>query len=140
MKTLFMSLFLLVSIVGYSQRGHERGHGRDGYKDLSAEQIAQLETKKLTLALDLTEKQQQQVEELQMQKAVERKAKMEERKSRDAKPDADERYALMNERLDKQIEMKENMKSILNKEQFEKWEKLAAGKKMRGRCKVHKGK
>lgn len=140
MKTLFMSLFLLMSVAGFSQKGHERGPERGNYKDMSAEQIAQLETKKLTLALDLTEKQQEQIAELQMQKAVDRKARMEERESRDSKPDADERYALMNERLDKQIEMKEKMKSILNKEQFEKWEKLAAGKKMRGRCKVHRSK
>ena len=135
-----MSLFLLLSVIGYSQRGHERGSERDHYKDLSAEQIAQLETKKLTLALDLTEKQQQQINELQLEKAVERKTRMEERKSRDSRPDADERYAMMNERLDKQIEMKENMKSILSKEQFEKWEMLATDKKMKGRCKVHRGK
>ena len=139
MKTLFMSLFLLISVMGYSQRGHERGSERDRYKDLSAEQIAQLETKKLTLALDLTEKQQEQINELQLVKAVERKTRMEERQSRDAKPDANERYAIMNNRLDKQIEMKENMKSILSKEQFEKWENLATDKKMRGRCKVHRG-
>ncbi len=136
MKTLFMSLFLLVSIVGYSQRGSHQGP----YKDMSAEQIAQLETKKLALALDLTESQQQQINEIHFQKAIERQERKEARKAQEEKPDANERYEHMNERLDKQIEMKESMKEILNKEQFEKWEKLAAHKHMRGRCKVHRGK
>ena len=34
----------------------------------------------------------------------------------------EDKYKMMNERLDRQIEMKQKMKSILNDEQFEKWE------------------
>ena len=135
MKTIFMSLLLLVGMMGYSQRGPQH----HAYKDMSPEQIAQLETKKLTLALDLSEKQQQQIGEIYLDKAIEMKAKMEEKRSRDSKPDADERYAMMNERLDRQLEMKENMRQILDKDQFEKWEKLAVKREIRGRCKVHKG-
>lgn len=136
MKTVFMSLLLLVGIIGYSQRGPQH----HPYKDMSPEQIAQLETKKLTLALDLSEKQQKQIGEIHLEKATERKARMEEKRSRDSKPDADERYTMLNERLDRQLEMKENMRQILDKEQFEKWEKLAVKREMRGRCKVHRGK
>ena len=138
MKALFATLLMMVGILGFSQRGPEH----HPMKDMSPEQVATLETKKMTLALDLTEKQQQQVQEIHLEKAIDLKARKEEHKSRDSKPDADERFQMMNDRLDKQIAMKDQMKDILDKDQFEKWEKLNLTRgrsKMRGRCKVHKG-
>ena len=138
MKALFATLLMMVGTVGISQRGPEH----HPMKDMSPEQVATLETKKMTLALDLTEKQQQQVQEIHLEKAIDRKTLKEEHKSRDSKPDADERFQMMNERLDKQIAVKDQMKDILDKDQFEKWEKLNLTRgrsKMRGRCKVHKG-
>ena len=137
MKTLLSSIFLALAMLGYSQHGPHHG----GMKDMSAEQRASLETKKLTLALDLSKNQQQKIREIQLEHALKRDTKKEERGGeRDVKPNADERYAMMSSRLDDQIEMKAQMKEILGKEQFEKWEKLHPGKKMRGKCKVHKGK
>lgn len=138
MKTLFAAVLMMTGLVGFSQRGHDH----KAMNDMSPEQVATLETKKLTLALDLNEKQQQQVQEIHMEKAMERQARKEERKDRDSKPDADERFQMMNNRLDNQIAVKDQMKDILNNEQFEKWEKLNLTRgraKMKGRCKVHKG-
>jgi sulfopyruvate decarboxylase TPP-binding subunit len=43
---------------------------------------------------------------------------------------ANERFAKANERLDAQIAMKRTMKNILNKEQFEKFEKTNKKRKM----------
>ena len=136
MKTALLSILLVTGLMGYSQRGPHHA----GMKDMSADQVASIKTKKLTLALDLSEKQQQEIQEIHLEQAMERQTRREEGRNRDSKPDADERYAMINERLDRQIEMKEKMKGILGKEQFEKWEKLAATKEMRGRCKVRKGK
>ena len=138
MKALFAAVLMMTGILGFSQRGP--GHER--MKDMSPEQIAILETKKMTLALDLNEKQQQQIQEIHLEKAIERQAHREEREDRDSKPDADERFQMMNERLDKQIAVKDQMKDILSNEQFEKWEKLNLSRgrsKMKGRCKVHRG-
>jgi len=136
MKALLVSIFLTLGMIGYAQHGpHHRG-----MKDMSAEQRATLETKKLTLALELNEKQQQEIQEIHLEKAIARDAMREERKEKDSKPDADERYAMKSEKLDRQIEMKNKMKTILNKDQFAKWEKLHLGKEMRGKCKPHKGK
>ncbi|MEN8788610.1 MAG: hypothetical protein ABF293_10295 [Flavobacteriaceae bacterium] len=136
MKTLLISTFLALGMLGYAQ--HAPHH--KGMKDMSAEQIASLETKKLTLALDLSENQQQKIQELTLDHALKREAKREEQKAKDSKPDADERYDHLSSRLDSKIEMKAKMKEILNKEQFEKWEKLQIGKEKRGKCKSHKGK
>ena len=138
MKALFATVLLLAGLAGYSQRGPAHG----SMKDMSPEQVATLETKKMTLALDLTEKQQQEIQAIHMEKAIERQTRMEERKNRDEKPDADERFQMMNDRLDKQIAMKDQMRDILDKDQFEKWEKLnlTRGRSMnKGRCKGHKG-
>ncbi len=136
MKTLLTSIFLALAMFGYSQHGpHHKG-----MKDMSAEQRASLETKKLALALDLSENQQKKIQEIHLERALKRDTRKEERKERDAKPDTDERYAMMSNRLDNQIEMKAQMKEILDNDQFEKWEKLQLGKEMKGRCKVHKGK
>ncbi len=136
MKALVTSIFLTVAMLGYAQHGHQHR----GMKDMSPEQWASLETKKLTLALDLNENQQQKIQEIQLEKAMTREAKKEERASSDTKPDADERYARMSDRLDRQIEVKEKMKDILNKEQYEKWGKLQLAREMKGKCKEHRGK
>ena len=94
---------------------------------MSAEQMATLQTKKMTLDLDLTEVQQNKVKALNLENAKKRKAKMEERKaqkdtSERPKLTSDEQYAMKAERLDAAIVHKAELKKILSNEQFEKWE------------------
>jgi hypothetical protein len=98
-------------------------------KDLTPEQMATLQTKKMTLALDLTEAQQAQVKALHLENAKMRKTKMEERKAQKEegeakKPTSEERYAMTNARLDHQIAQKAELKSILSDEQYAQWEKM----------------
>lgn len=95
--------------------------------DLSAEEMANLKTKKMTLHLDLTSAQQEKVKAIVLEESQMRKAKMLEMKSKkDAgtlqKPSKEQRLEMMNERLDKQIAMKAKMKDILNEEQYARWE------------------
>src|SRR5690606_5117364 len=96
--------------------------------DMSPEDIAQIQTKKMTLELDLDESQQKKVNALLLE---EEKARVEKKAAyRKMKEDADtkaaitkeDRVKMMNERLDKQIEMKAKMKTILNADQYAKWE------------------
>lgn len=140
MKKVAIVLMLMVGMTAMAQKG-PRG-GDQGMKDLSAEQMATLQTKKMTLALDLSKAQQEKIMALQLEKAKARKAKMEERKA--AKEDADrkkstseERYAMQNERLDQMIAQKAEMKKILSADQYTKWEKMHHGK---GKHKRGKGK
>jgi len=133
MKKIVIILFALVALQVTAQE-KKRDHQRDGQraqmeamKDLSPEEIATLQTKKMTLHLDLNETQQKKVETLFLEEAKLRKAKMEERKAIKESGERktitkEDKYKMMNERLDRQIEMKQKMKSILNDEQFEKWE------------------
>ena len=119
---------------------HRENRHRGNFKDMTAEQIATLQTKKMTLALDLDEGQQQQIQVLNLENATRRKAKMEERMSQKKseerqKPSSDELYAQRNERLDAAIAHKAALKQILSEEQFQKWERMRRhqkGKHKRG--------
>ncbi|MEO1011073.1 MAG: hypothetical protein AAFX53_07170 [Bacteroidota bacterium] len=132
-KTILAVCLMAMTTMMAQERGENQRRG--AMRDLSPEQIATLQTKKMTLALDLTEAQQKQVHSLHLEKAKLRKAKMEERKERkenkEGRPSAEERYALQMEHLDSQIAHKAEMKEILSPEQYERWEKLAMHKAKR---------
>jgi protein CpxP len=144
MKKIGIVLMLLVGVSAIAQRGEKRS--REGMKDLTPEQVATLQTKKATLALDLSEIQQGQMNALLLEKATMRKTKMDERKAQKEKDEtkkrtSEERYALANERLDYQIAQKGKLKNILSDEQYEKWGKMQhrKGKHHKGRGEKHKG-
>ncbi|NNK10454.1 MAG: hypothetical protein HKP08_03845 [Flavobacteriaceae bacterium] len=144
MKKILIAMFTVASISAAAQEGHRQGprHAED---PLTPEQMAELQTKKMTLALDLTKAQQEEIQEFHLENARLRQEKMEARKkdrSEDSKKElsADERFSMQSERLDHMIAGKEKLKSILNQEQFEKWEKVMHHKKgkRQGQGKGHK--
>ncbi len=125
MKKVILLVVLMAGFTAMAQKG-ERGHRAD-FKNMSAEQMATLHTKKMTLDLDLTEVQQNKIKALHLENAKKRKVKMEERKaqkdtSERPKLTSNEQYALKVERLDAAIVRKAELKKILSNEQFEKWE------------------
>lgn len=123
MKKLGLLVIMLISISAFSQ---QKGQYHKGDKtDMSAEEMATLQTKKLTLQLNLNEAQQQEVKKLYIQNAEERKAMMAERKkmsAEDLEKLKETRFERMNARLDNQLAHQEKMKKILNEEQFKKWQ------------------
>lgn len=96
--------------------------------DMTPEEIAQIQTKKMTLELDLNESQQKQVNALLLEEARNRAEKKEAyskiKDNAEAKAalTKEDRVKMMNERLDNQIAMKAKMKNILNADQYAKWE------------------
>lgn len=115
----------------------QKKKGNKGSK-LTIEQQTTLAVKKMTLALDLSDKQQQQIKPIVMAKMTDRKDFIEKRKAskeNNQKPTSDEIFAIKNKQLDHQIVMKNSIKNILNKEQFEKFEKMH---KSRTRMAKHK--
>ena len=124
MKKLALVIVLLSGLVLTAQRNEGK---RNGMRDFNPEQIAELQTKKMTLALDLNTTQQKEIASIMLinaklreQKSVERKAN----KESESRPTKAERFAMQNERLDHMIAQKTKMKNILTLEQFEKWEKM----------------
>lgn len=134
MKKLILIALAFIGLQATAQElkqkhGGERKDRMEKMQDLTPEEMATLQTKKMTLHLDLTEAQQKQIQALNLEEATLRKAKMEEYKKlkeSGEKPTKDMRVKMMNEKLDHEIELKQKMKTILNAEQFEKWEKSQA--------------
>lgn len=133
MKKLFFIALALVTLQVSAQndkpefRKGDRMQRAERFKDFTPEEMAELQTKRMTLQLDLTEAQQKEIHKLQLENSKERKARMEARQTR--KQDGtgpqlskEERLAMENARLDKQIELKKKMKQILNDDQYTKWE------------------
>ena len=137
-------LILALALISFGAMAQEKE--KSERTPLSAEQMATLQTKRMTLALDLSEDQQAKVKAIQLEKAKIRKAKMVEHKARKdskgfKKPTAEERYAKQEQRLDMQIAQKAEMKNILSTEQYQRWEKMAMrkGKRKRKRGNLKKG-
>ena len=139
MKQVLMIFLIVVSATlqaqppGKGREGH-RKNMHDKMEQLSPQQKAELKTKEMTLHLDLTEVQQTEILKLNLEMATKReqnKPKMKEK----GEISANEMYARVSNRLDEKIATKKKLKSILTKEQFEKFEKsqFRKGKERRHR-------
>lgn len=133
MKRLIIIVLLGGFLSATAQPNRQSSHIKEIMKDLSPEEAAELSTKKLTLALNLNETQQDEIYELELEIAKDRNAKRSEREEKMnsdviEKPTKDEVLARLNARLDKRIAHKETMKSILDEEQFKRWEHISAKK------------
>ncbi len=135
MKKIMIAMLVIASCSAVAQEEHRHGPGHSE-DPLTPEQVATLQTKRMTLALDLTQAQQEEVQKFHLENARLRKEKKEARKEERNKESAkvlsaDERFSRESERLDHMIASKEKMKKILNEEQFEKWEKAIHHRKHR---------
>ncbi|MFI1744202.1 hypothetical protein [Thalassobellus sediminis] len=133
MKKIIIIAIALISIQSFAQGERKerpnRNENRQKMMNLSAEEMATLQTKKMTLHLDLNKSQQDDVYKINLENATLRKTKMAERKARKEaenaqKPSKEERLEMMNAMLDHKIAVKAKMKKILNEEQYAKWEKV----------------
>mgnify|MGYP007079446369 CR=1 FL=1 len=136
MKRVLIMAMALISLHTIAQEKEETKRS-----EYTPEQRATLQTKRMTLALDLSAAQQEQVQNLHLNQAKLHEDKREERKARKAseeakKPTSEERYAMRTARLDQQIAHKAEMKKVLSAEQYERWEKIA---KRKGKQKMGKG-
>jgi len=133
MKNLFVILLLSVSFMMTAQNPKKgkmeaRKEMRENRSDYSPQQIAELQTKKMTLELDLSEKQQKDVNAINVEIATKRKALAENRKDKKELTDT-EKFELRSKMLDEKITLKTKMKNILNDDQYARWEKKIAMKR-----------
>lgn len=129
-------VFVLVTLITLSGVAQEKKKQR---MDLTPKQAAELQVKEMTLKLDLNAAQQEKVERIALEQAKKRaeiRGKKEELKAMSD----DEKHALRIARLDEQIAVQEQMKSILNKEQYTQWKELRdkRAKMVKKKMKHHK--
>jgi len=138
-------VIIAMALFALQINAQERGEKRADRPDFTPEEIAGLQTKQMTLDLDLTEAQQQKVSAIILENATVKKAKMEafkknKEKADGEKPSKDEMLKMKHEMLDAQIANKQKMKQVLNEDQFKKWEKQQEERQaMRGKKKKMMG-
>ncbi|SNR35969.1 hypothetical protein [Dokdonia pacifica] len=134
MKHILTMVILCMTITVSAQRGRDGGR-----MQLSAEQQATLQTKKMTLALDLNDQQANKVYTIQLEQAKKRKAFIAERKKQD-RPELtkEQRFELEEKKLDNMIAVQKEMKAILTADQFEKWRKIKLKRQQKGKRKHHR--
>lgn len=120
-------LIICIALLGFNaiaqkKKATERKDRVEMRQNLTAEQKAELKSKKMTLTLDLSEKQQQEVKQLFIKEANERESFKKDRKKRKELSET-ERFEKRTQMMDKLIAHKKEMKSILNEAQYAKWEK-----------------
>ena len=129
-------ILMLVVAFSFSTQA-QRKINRTSIKKLTVEQQVTLSIKKMILELDLTEMQQRKLTPILTRQVADRRAQREKLRNTRGKTnniDANQKYELANQVLDKQIAYLKEMKSILNKEQFEKFKELRK-KRLMGRKK-----
>ena len=138
-KIISIALVALLTVSTFAQEKLRR----QLRSDLSPDQTAELQTKKMILHLELNEKQQQQILEINKRNAIVREQNMQEHKAireKSEKPNNEELIKRRSARLDKQIAHQKEMKKILNEKQFETWKNSRKHKAhdMKKRMRKHK--
>ncbi|MFT7083045.1 MAG: hypothetical protein ACJAT0_001522 [Nonlabens sp.] len=116
-KTLFLITILTAGI----------SNAQEAKRDRNPEQMVSIQSKKMTLALDLDAKQQAQVEKLLMAHTKERLADKMTKEDRSELTNV-QRFNALEQMLENKITRKREMKSILNADQYIKWEKMITRK------------
>ncbi len=141
MKRLSIVLIVIICATSFAQshrdeKQENRKELKNEQQNLTSEQRAELVSKKMALALDLTDGQQREVQKLALEQSKDRKDLQEKRKAKKELSET-ERFETKVARLDRKIAYKKKMKSILNEDQYKKWEREKDSKK-RGKRKGHK--
>lgn len=130
MKSLILIAICLFTLNGIAQEHEPREMRKKMEKirsEMTAEDIAGLKTKKMTLRLDLTEVQQKKAYDLVLAEAEQRKTMKAKHKAyKEGKKELTKNdfVTTQNERLDRKIAFKAEMKTILTDEQYEKFDKM----------------
>ena len=134
MKNLLLLIFLGTTLLSFGQQENRQRKMTEGF---STEQKAMLKTKKMTLAYDLTKSQQEQMLNLNKKWIQKIESKKSEMKSINKEEmSSTEKYNHLNAMLDSKIAHQNEVKSVLNKDQFEQWKmnSLKMDKKRKGRA------
>lgn len=118
-------LFLGLSLSAQRSPGHDTAHS-DAPK-LTSEQIATLQSKRLTLALDLNETQENQIRELLEERIASRREHFNQRRERMDSTGMHRQWPgfdSMDQHLDDQIAFQRELQEILSEEQYQQWKAM----------------
>lgn len=135
-----IGITVLVLMLSLTMNAQSKKGGMQKGSDMTTEQKATLQAKKMALRLDLDANQQKDIEKFFLKSNQEfendRAAFREKRQSGELT--ADEKFAFENSRLERQKAHKTEMKKVLNKEQYTKWEETMMGRSKNARSESFK--
>ena len=117
MKKYVVIIALVVSGLSFAQ---EKGK----FKNATAEERAEMQTKKMTKDLTLTKEQEEKVTVILKEHHSSLEAKKEEIKNEQIEAKKERRQKAMKEMKESRSELKEKLKGVLTEEQYKKWESL----------------
>ena len=120
MKKIIGILLVLFTVNSFAQ---QKGDNQRNATKTVAE-IAEMQTKRLELRMNLTQEQRDAIYQMHMENAQEREQFREERmlaRKERQQLTKEERLETKNKQLDNQLRMQEKMKNILTDEQFKEW-------------------
>lgn len=129
-KICTLSLIFLTLGAFAQQRGH-RGNIHQARQELTAEQQATLQSKRMALALELDTPQQQAVQRL-LESRFEARPQMRGRRQgagRDSSLTPEARYQRMEARLDRELAFRQELREILTEAQYAQWKTQQARKR-----------
>lgn len=133
MKNLIMILITFLSIQSFAQdhRSDLPEQRKLKYKNMTSEDLAQIQSQKMTQNLELTETQQKEVYAVLLDRNKTREAKIKayrnnKKKSKREDISKTERLKMKNERMTQQAEFNDEMKTILSPEQMTQWQENQA--------------
>lgn len=143
MKKLLILGLCIIGPMAMAQPGpdfseDQRKEMKEKMMDLTPQQRASLKTKRMILDLDLTTSQQEKIQKVNEDFEV-KMGSFRKDKEIDHELNKDELFALNSKRLDEEINQKNQLKSILTKDQLAKWEKIRSRhSKHEAHCKMKK--
>lgn len=137
MKPFILVAFIFIGMMSFAQpskRGREMSPPMHKMANMSAENIATLMSKKMTLQLDLSKTQQAKVYELILETTVKKRAQKANRPEK--KPSKGQHFEMQNKMLDNKIAFNKSMKAILNDVQYTLWKQQTQKKKKKKKKKL----
>lgn len=126
MQNIIIILFMVFTVSAFAQQRETGRKDRATMVKMSPEERAEISSKKIALALNLSEAQRREIKNLHLEQANEKVAKRAEMR-KTAKENKTKRIARMNKNFDKRLGHHEKMKEILTEEQYAKWKKSKKG-------------
>lgn len=125
MKKWILAGLLLFGLSATAQRMQRDWQGRKQMPEFSTDEMAALQSKQMTLALDLSTAQEQQLQQLLAKRIADRRERWEaHQKDTIAMADPHQRYVRMSERLDREIAFRRELRKVLGEASYEQWKVL----------------
>jgi hypothetical protein len=126
MKNILLPLvFMLAIVTAQAQIKTDRSENRrELAANLNPEDVASIQAKRMTLALDLSDNQEKEIAELLTARRTNRKENEVTREDFKAMS-AEQKLAMKEKQMDERIAIKRAFKKILNDEQYTEFEKMA---------------